>query len=168
MLGKGTVGARAGATKAYLGHAANQKWVTDSAVVKDDHFEFRGTLPEPVRATLTLGHNGTPLSKSQDRMRDIFYLDQGTLLVNTPDSTTKVTVRGTPINDENARLRAALKPLNERYQALTKAARAQPDAAPQLPRSRRPAPPGLRRARRGGRHSAPDGARRGLRARARG
>ena len=125
---KGTVGARAGATKAYLGHAVNQKWVTDSAVVKDGHFEFRGTLPEPVRATLTLSHNGTPLSKSQDRKREIFYLDKGTLLVTTPDSATKATVRGTPINDENARLRAALQPLSDRYDALTKASRAQPEA----------------------------------------
>ncbi|GAB3587254.1 redoxin domain-containing protein [Hymenobacter daeguensis] len=124
---KGTVGAQAGVIKAYLGHAANQQWVTDSAVVKDGHFEFRGTLLEPVRATLTFSHHGTPLSQSQDRKREIFYLENGTVEITTPDSATKATVRS-PMNEEDARLHAALKPLFARSNALTQASLAQPEA----------------------------------------
>ena len=125
---KGTVGPQAGVSKAYLGHAANQQWVTDSAVVKDGHFEFRGTLLEPVRASIAFAHNGMSQRKSQDMKKEFFYLENGTVEITTPDSATKATVRGTVMNEEDAQLHAALKPLYARYNALTKAALAQPDA----------------------------------------
>ena len=125
---KGTVGAKAGITKAYLGYARNKNWVTDSAVVKNGRFEFKGTLPEPGRASLTFGHNGTALRKSQDATRQFFYLEQGTVTVSTPDSAAKALVRGTPLNDENAKLAALLKPFSDRYNAFIKEYRAQPEA----------------------------------------
>ena len=125
---RGTVEHPATITKAYLGHAVNQKWVIDSTVVKNGHFEFRGIQPEPGRAGLTFSHNGTPQRKSRDVRRELFYLEKGVLEITTPDSATKATVRGTPTNDENDRLRAALKPLNDRQDALLKDSRAQPEA----------------------------------------
>ena len=125
---KGTVGAKAGVTKAYLGYPVNKVWSVDSAVVKNGRFEFKGTVPEPVRASLTLSHHGTPLRKSQDASKQFFYLEQGTVTVATPDSAAKATVRGTPLNDENAKLEAALKPLNDRYKAFVSAYRAQSEA----------------------------------------
>ncbi|GAB3872098.1 TlpA disulfide reductase family protein [Hymenobacter segetis] len=125
---KGTVGAKAAVTKAYLVYPVNKVWTTDSAVVKNGRFEFKGTLPEPGRASLTLSHNGTPKKKSKDGTRQFFYLEKGTITITTPDSAAKATVRGTPLNDENARLTAALKPLSDRYDAFIKEYRAQPEA----------------------------------------
>ena len=130
---KGTVGAPAGITRAYLGHAVNQKWVTDSVAVTDGHFEFRGTLPEPVRATIAFGHNGKSEWKSQDRRREIFYLANGTVEVTTPDSATKATVRGTSLNDDDARLRVAHQQLSARADGLKKQALAQPEATRNSP-----------------------------------
>jgi peroxiredoxin len=118
-------------TKAYLGYAFNQQWRTDSAVVQNGHFEFRGTLPEPVRASLAFGHNGQSMRKSQDLRRQLFYLEKGTLEITTPDSATKATVRGTPMNTEDAQLGAALEPLNARATALSRAGQAQPEATRQ-------------------------------------
>ncbi|GAA4045219.1 TlpA disulfide reductase family protein [Hymenobacter glaciei] len=130
---KGTVGAPAGVTKAYLGHAANQKWVTDSVAVTNGHFEFRGTLLEPVRASIAFSHNGQSERKSQDLRREVFYLENGTVEVVTPDSATKATVRGTPLNDDYARLRGLHNQLGDRANGLKKQSLAQPEATRNSP-----------------------------------
>ena len=130
---KGTVGTQANVTKAYLSFVRNRSWVMDSAVVKDGRFEFRGTLPEPGRAALTLSHNGTSLKQSKDQGREFFFVEQGTIVVTTPDSVKKATMRGTPLNDDYAKLTAALKPLNDRYDALAREAHAQPEATAKAP-----------------------------------
>ncbi|MCA8831491.1 TlpA disulfide reductase family protein [Hymenobacter pini] len=125
---KGRVGAKAGISKAYLGYSLNKVWTTDSAVVKKGRFEFKGTLPEPSRASLTFAHNGTPFKKSKDSNRQFFYLEKGTITVTTPDSAKRIVVRGTSLNDENAKLTAALKPLDDRYEAIITEYRVQPEA----------------------------------------
>ena len=130
---KGTVGAPGDVTKAYLSHAVNQKWVTDSVAVKNGRFEFRGPLSEPVRASIGFGHSGMSQWKSHDVRRDIFYLENGTVVVSTPDSATNATVRGTPVNEEYARLSALLRPLYARHNALAKTSPAKTEATPKDP-----------------------------------
>jgi len=130
---KGTVTNNAAVSKAYLGYPVDKKWSVDSAVVKNGRFEFKGTLPEPVRASLTFSHNGTALRKSRDASRKFFYLEKGTITVTTRDSATKIVVRGTPLNDENAKLETTLKPLNEQYETLTKKHGARSKATPKDP-----------------------------------
>ena len=130
---KGTVTNNAAVSKAYLGYPVDKKWSVDSAVVKNGRFEFKGTLPEPVRASLTFSHNGTALRKSRDASRKFFYLEKGTITVTTRDSATKIVVRGTPLNDENAKLETTLKPLNEQYETLTKKHEARSKATPKDP-----------------------------------
>jgi peroxiredoxin/protein-tyrosine-phosphatase len=125
---KGTLGAKANVTKAYLRYVNAQKWQVDSAAVKNGRFEFKGTVNEPGRATLILSHNGTSLAKSKDATKDFFLLEQGTIAVTMPDSATKAVVRGTPLNDEKAKLAALLKPSDDRYEAYIKEYRAQPEA----------------------------------------
>ncbi|MDO7854382.1 TlpA disulfide reductase family protein [Hymenobacter convexus] len=125
---KGTVGAKAGVTKAYLRYVNAQKWLVDSAAVKNGRFEFKGAVPEPGRATLVLSHNGTSLAKSKDATKEFFFVEQGTIAISTPDSATKAVVRGTPLNDENAKLAALLKSSDSRYEAYIKEYRAQPEA----------------------------------------
>jgi peroxiredoxin len=114
---KGTTGSHAGITTAYLGHAVNQQWVVDSVAVKDGQFTFTGPLLEPVRASLSFGHLGKSERQSRDLRRELFYLEQGTLEISTPDSATRATVRGTRMNEENAHLQALLKSLAARYAA---------------------------------------------------
>ena len=125
---KGTVGAKADVTKAYLGYARDGKWLTDSTAVQNGRFEFKGSLPEPGRAALTFSHHGTALKQSKDMGRNFFFLEQGTIAVSTPDSATRLAVRGTPLNDDNAKLLATLKPLSDRANALMQGYRAQPEA----------------------------------------
>ena len=123
---KGTVAQKDPASKAYLSYVVNKARKVDSVAVTNGRFEFRGALPEPVLARLTLSHKGATLRQSQDAAE--VFLEKGTIAVATPDSAAKATVRGTPLNVENARLQASLKPLNDQYEALIKGYRAQPEA----------------------------------------
>ncbi|WP_460608814.1 redoxin domain-containing protein [Hymenobacter terrigena] len=130
---QGTISGPTDATQAFLLYPVNQKMRVDSVPVRNGRFEFRGTLPEPVRANISLSHHGTPYNQSRDGRREFFYLETGTVVVTTPDSATHTTVRGTPLNDEHARLSAQLKPLEDQYNALKKVIDAQPEAIRQSP-----------------------------------
>jgi peroxiredoxin len=131
----GTVGAKAGVTKAYLRYGLPNGFVLDSATVNNGRFAFRGTLLEPAQATIVLSHHGTAARQSRDDTKYPFFLEKGTVVWSTPDSAAKALVRGTPLNDGYARLQATLKPLNDRSATLRKQVdvqRRDPDQATQL------------------------------------
>jgi peroxiredoxin len=112
----GKVASATAATKAYLRYTVDERRVVDSTAVKGGAFVFNGTLPAPVAATLTLSHKGAALAKSQDN--STVYLEQGTIKITTPDSASKATIQGTPLNASAAQLKAQLKPLRTEYDAL--------------------------------------------------
>ena len=114
----GKVASPTAATKAYLRYTVDERRVVDSAVVKGGAFAFSGTLAAPVAATLTLSHKGAPLAASRDNAP--LYLEQGTIKVTTPDSASKATIQGTPLNASAAQLKAQLKPMRTEYDALLK------------------------------------------------
>ncbi len=129
----GKVASPTAATKAYLRYTVDERRVVDSASVLKGAFAFKGTLAAPVAATLILSHKGAPLAKSQDGTT--VYLEQGTIKVATPDSASKATITGTPLNASAAQLKAQLKPLRTEYDALLKqymAGRAAQMPAPEL------------------------------------
>ena len=112
----GKVANATAATKAYLRYTLDERRIVDSAVVQKGAFAFKGTLPNPVAATLFLSHKGAPLAKSQDAAP--LYLEQGTIKVTTPDSASKATIQGTPLNVSAAQLKAQIKPLRTEYDNL--------------------------------------------------
>jgi peroxiredoxin len=129
----GKVASPTAATKAYLRYTVDERRVVDSAAVLKGAFAFKGALAAPVAATLILSHKGAPLAKSQDGTT--VYLEQGTIKVTTPDSASKATITGTPLNASAAQLKAQLKPLRTEYDALLKqymAGRAAQMPAPEL------------------------------------
>ena len=103
-------------TKAYLRYAIDERRVVDSAVVQKGVFAFKGSVPTPVAAMLTLSHGNTALTKSRDSAP--VYLEQGTIKVTTPDSVSKATILGSPLNASAAQLQTQLKPLRTTYNAL--------------------------------------------------
>jgi peroxiredoxin len=121
---KGKVGAKSDVTKAYLSYALNKQRTTDSVEVKNGTFEFKGAPSEPVLARLTFAHKGTSFAKSQDVTE--LYLEKGTITFTAPDSARKGVAVGTPLNVENNKLQAQLKPLNAQYEAAVKQFRALP------------------------------------------
>jgi peroxiredoxin len=114
----GKVASPTAATKAYLRYTVDERRIIDSAAVLKGAFAFKGALAAPVAATLILSHKGAPLAKSQDGTT--VYLEQGTIKITTPDSASKATITGTPLNASAAQLKAQLKPLRTEYDALLK------------------------------------------------
>jgi hypothetical protein len=106
-------------TKAYLRYALDERRVVDSAVVKRGAFQFQGALTAPVAAYLTLSHGGTSLMKSRDAAP--LYLEPGTLKLTTPDSASKVIIKGSALNASAAQLQTQLKQLDKEYKALMRA-----------------------------------------------
>ena len=122
---KGKIEGLKAPTKMYLRYAANGKNIKDSVVVTDGTFLFQGNVKDPILAGLQLVHEG--FKPGQRTGYDPFqvYLEPGTILVSSKDSIKFATVTGSKINDENARLKASQKPLDDmraQLQALYKTA----------------------------------------------
>jgi peroxiredoxin len=113
--------------KLHLMYRDNGTEVRDSAELKDGNFEFKGKVGEPFQAMMVLKH---PVPNPDPRQQDaiIFYVEKGTIVMNSPDSLSKVTFSGSPINADNQRLSAALKPVEAQNIALYAEYRAASDA----------------------------------------
>lgn len=115
---KGKVGDLNAPAKAYLQYGVNGKAVTDSATITNGSFEFKGNIEYPAQATLFVNPKGNGIHAPYDYTE--IYIDKGTTLVNSPDSAKHATVTGTKISEEYAKYQAALKPVNDQYEELSK------------------------------------------------
>jgi peroxiredoxin len=114
---KGKIGSLNAPAKLQFVYLVNGKEVRDSADLKDGNFELKGTVEEPSQAMLVLRH----LVPSPDpRQRDaiFFYVEKGTIVLNSPDSVAKATFSGSPVNADNERLKLALKAIDPLVTAL--------------------------------------------------
>ena len=88
----------------------------DSAQIKGGKFAFRGTAPVGTLAGLfAVAPSQMPGFRHPKRGQRVLqpllvYLEPGTVRVSSPDSLPHATATGTPLNADNARLTAALKP----------------------------------------------------------
>jgi peroxiredoxin len=114
---KGKIGSLNAPAKLQLMYRIDGKEVGDSAVLKDGTFEFKGTVDGPTQAMMVLQH---PVPNPNPRERDaiIFYLDKGTIVLNSPDSVEKGKFSGSLVNEDNQRLAEALKPVEAKNMAL--------------------------------------------------
>ncbi|MVT09847.1 TlpA disulfide reductase family protein [Chitinophaga tropicalis] len=114
---KGKIGSLNDPAKLQLMYRIDGKEIRDSATLKDGAFEFKGTIDGPTQAMMVLKH---PTPSLNPRMRDavIFYVEKGTITFNSPDSLMKATIKGSPVNDDDKRLKDALKPVDNMYMAL--------------------------------------------------
>lgn len=114
---KGKIGSLNAPAKLHLMYRINGTEVRDSAVLKDGAFEFKGAVEEPSQAMMVLQH---PVPNPDPRERDaiIFYLEKGTIVLNSRDSLGKGTFSGSLVNLDNQRLTTALKPIEAMNMAL--------------------------------------------------
>ena len=128
---KGKIGKLNAPAKVYLLHREKDKNVTDSAVLANGAFEFKGNTNLPTQALLLLDHTGIGIN-SLGRDADVMnlYLESSNILVAGTDSLKKAKVSGSKLNDDNAKLAAAIKPvldkavvLNNEYQKTPEADR---------------------------------------------
>ena len=110
---------------AFLRYAVDGDAVTDSVVLKDGAFEFKGKVPGPTRASIILYHEG---KKAGLRVVDALtvFLEPATIKLSSNDSLKSASIKGSSINTDNQALNEQLKgvtakssALNDKYRALT-------------------------------------------------
>lgn len=118
---KGKVGKYNAPAKVFLLYSTNpETQVTDSAILKDGSFSFKGSVSEPVTGVLVLDNKGVGLQNVRPESQpDVlrFYIEKGDVTVSGTDSLSKATVTG-KTNAENKKLSAQLKPVENKLSAL--------------------------------------------------
>jgi peroxiredoxin len=114
---EGTFGAYNKPAKVYLQHMVNEKKVIDSVILNNGKFEFKGSLEgnDPTFAYLLFNKTGGGPSYKDYKT---LFLEKGTITVIGDTLMANAKVSGTKTNDDNARYNAALKPVNDAYDAL--------------------------------------------------
>ena len=132
---KGKVGKLDMPAKAYFLHFANGQGIADSAALLDGNFEFKGSIAEPGQAALLLDHTGIGLNSLMSNLKagiktDILnmYIESGNILVNGTDSVKKAKITGSKLNDDNAKLALAVKPVMDKAEVLGREAQKATDA----------------------------------------
>lgn len=90
--------------KAYLLYKNGRDIITDSAVLHNGAFEFKGSLKEPTLARLIVDHKGVGFAQTTSASdMTMMYLEKGTIYINAADSVKKAKITGSPINLDYAR-----------------------------------------------------------------
>lgn len=116
---KGNLKAAKTGEKIYFAYMANGARVIDSTLVTNGTFELKGTATDPVVANLF--RNTNPFVKGANtKFLDYtsLYVEPGNIVVTSADSLKSAQISGTPINTDNAKLNASLKPFNDKMKAI--------------------------------------------------
>jgi peroxiredoxin len=94
--------------KLYLAYQLGSNKVLDSAQCVNGVFEFKGDLIYPSLALLIADYKGVGAGNLDVDKGDkvVFYLDKGTITLQSPDSLRKAQIVGSPINDQYKKLQA--------------------------------------------------------------
>ncbi|WP_158989637.1 TlpA disulfide reductase family protein [Mucilaginibacter sp. L196] len=106
--------------KAFLIYRLGANNVIDSTAIVNGNFDFTGSIINPTNAILLIDHKGvgfSNLDKGTDALS--FYIEKGNISVATStDSISKAVITGSPINDDNKKLMAQLRPIQLAAQKL--------------------------------------------------
>jgi peroxiredoxin/formylmethanofuran dehydrogenase subunit D len=113
--------------KVLLTYVTNGKRISDSVIVQNGAFTFKGELAEPARATLRLMVDSTEaaakgITRRPSMQRDFLqvFLDKGNIQIVTVDSFSNSAVKGSRTHDEYAKVTASVKHLNDQMNELNK------------------------------------------------
>lgn len=117
---QGTVGKLDKPAKAYLRLNYDGKERIDSMEMKSGKFEFKGSIPSPMEAHLRIIHDNVPFDPAKPPKQDIlpFLIEGTTIKFVATDSIKHAKISGSPLNAENERVNALLKPIYDQYEAL--------------------------------------------------
>lgn len=106
--------------KVFLHYMLPTEWATDSAVLVDGAFEFKGEIGFPMEAMLVLRRNGGGLFQSGGWEEKSLYLEDGTITVTAPDSLPGGVITGGPVNRDLLEFEAMMRPYREHSRELGK------------------------------------------------
>lgn len=106
--------------KVYLVYNAAGANVTDSAMVTNGSFMFKGTLDKPVRGNLFLNTNPYVNRPEKGAVLDVLalYLEPGNLKVAATDSLKNAVITGSAINADNKKLEEMSKSITAKMAAI--------------------------------------------------
>ena len=125
----GKIGNTGAPAKVYLSYQLGANSVIDSADVVNGAFSFKGTMLNPVNATLVVDYKGVGIEKFAQQYADgralsnnadnlSFFIDKGTLTITSKDSIKKAQITGSQLNIDNIKLQEQLKSINIRGEKL--------------------------------------------------
>jgi peroxiredoxin len=105
--------------KIYLSYMSENGRISDSSLVKDGRFVFKGNLKYPVNAILFLNKNAYATIPAQ-RVENYFnfFLEPARFTITSKKSFNQSIVKGSAINDRDNELKALLKPITTKLKAL--------------------------------------------------
>jgi hypothetical protein len=118
---KGKIGNLNDPDKLFLTYRVNNQVVSDSVTLKNGAFEFRGNVPEPLLANLTLRHGGALVRMTSNGTDGLaVYLEKGSITIAGKDSIATAIVKGSRQNDDLLRFMEKLKPISMKKVILMK------------------------------------------------
>lgn len=121
--------------KVFIYYRVGDKNLSDSMVPRNGHYEFSGTIPVPLLATLRMkyepGADGKPVKAVFNRDYTEVFLEPGNMQVSSIDSFGNATIKGSKANDEYVKLKTLLKPVSDQ-RAVAVAAYSKANAAKDL------------------------------------
>lgn len=126
----GKVDALKNGDKIYLVYQLEDQQIADSTTVENGRFVFKGQLDFPVFSALYLHKNPYVQRPAKGEQMDYFrfYLEPARIMLEAPDSLKKMTIKGSPANEQHTVLKSMLKVNDDKYSALVKEFQALPEA----------------------------------------
>lgn len=117
---QGQVGKLNKPAKAFLRLKYDGKEQIDSVEIKNGKFEFKGSIPSPMEAHLRIIHDNLPFDPAKPTKQDIlpFLIEGATIKFVAKDSIQYAKISGSPLNAENEKVNAMLKPIYAQYDQL--------------------------------------------------
>jgi peroxiredoxin len=106
--------------KAYLRYRVGTDIKMDSAQIQNGQFSFKGITDDPKLVGLLIDKLGTGFTNTRPMSSINLYLEPGKITVTSTDSLDNAVVSGTPMNADNQKLKAMLKPTSDKMAQLMK------------------------------------------------
>jgi peroxiredoxin len=107
----------------YLVYTVNDQRITDSVLVKQDSYQFKGNITEPTQVGLRIRYkqnraSNSPIPYNSKRDYTIVFLEPGNITVASLDSFSNVVVTGSRADTEYRKLHELSKPFDSRLDDL--------------------------------------------------
>lgn len=113
----GKVGALNAPAKAYLNYRTPEGQFTDSTNIVKGAFTFKGKVESPVNANIRVMHAAPTATKTPLDVLG-FYVENKNISITTKDSVKNAVITGSPVNADNEKLNALLKPAVAKMEVL--------------------------------------------------
>ncbi|MBB2151093.1 TlpA disulfide reductase family protein [Pedobacter gandavensis] len=118
---QGKVGNLNAPAKAYIAYRVGAEQKTDSTAIVGGKFTFQGPIAGISQAQIRIKHNDNVVDPAKRTAPDVlaFYLEPKEIqIISTKDSIIHATVKGSKINEENAKYKALTKSVSDKGAAL--------------------------------------------------